>query len=169
MGDVTSGMASTVIQLYLKPILDCFIHGSSSVRQSAFRVTQLILQQGLVRFFFWIFWVLRRQYVRWWTVVFMTIFVHSRFIRCKSSPTWYVSVPTKNEYRMLLINNCKKSKRNTLASSTWRLCKAFDSHSSCSYSWKAHLKKTLLPSQHPGVYWSIPVSATLGSSEWDPY
>jgi len=48
MGDVTSGMASTVIQLYLKPILDCFIHGASSVRQSAFRVTQLILQQGLV-------------------------------------------------------------------------------------------------------------------------
>ncbi|XP_046458023.1 LOW QUALITY PROTEIN: nipped-B-like protein A [Daphnia pulex] len=48
MGDVTSGMASTVIQLYLKPILDCFFHGASSVRQSAFRVTQLILQQGLV-------------------------------------------------------------------------------------------------------------------------
>lgn len=48
MGDVTSGMASTVIQLYLKPILDCFIHASPSVRQSAFKVTQLILQQGLV-------------------------------------------------------------------------------------------------------------------------
>ena len=48
MGDVTSGMASTVIQLYLKPILDCFISVSSSVRQAAFKVTQLILQQGLV-------------------------------------------------------------------------------------------------------------------------
>ena len=48
MGDVTSGMASTVIQLYLKPILDCFINASSAVRQAAFRVTQLILQQGLV-------------------------------------------------------------------------------------------------------------------------
>lgn len=48
MGDVTSGMASTVIQLYLKPILDCFIHASLNVRQSAFRVVQLILQQGLV-------------------------------------------------------------------------------------------------------------------------
>lgn len=48
MGDVTSGMASTVIQLYLKPILDCFINAASGVRQAAFRVTQLILQQGLV-------------------------------------------------------------------------------------------------------------------------
>jgi len=48
MNDVTSGMASTVIQLYLKPILDCFVHASSSVRHSAFKVTQLILQQGLV-------------------------------------------------------------------------------------------------------------------------
>ncbi len=39
MGDVTSGMASTVIQLYLKPILDCFINASSAVRLAAFRVT----------------------------------------------------------------------------------------------------------------------------------
>ena len=28
----------------------CFPHAASSVRQSAFRVTQLILQQGLVSF-----------------------------------------------------------------------------------------------------------------------
>ena len=50
MCDVVSGMTSTVIQLYLKPILYCFIHAASSVRQSAFRVTQMILQQGLVSF-----------------------------------------------------------------------------------------------------------------------
>ena len=46
----TSGTASTVILFYLKHILDCFPHAASSVRQSAFRVTQLILQQGLVSF-----------------------------------------------------------------------------------------------------------------------
>ena len=50
MCDVVSGMTSTVIQLYLKPILYCFIHAASSVRQSAFRVTQMIQQQGLVSF-----------------------------------------------------------------------------------------------------------------------
>ncbi len=79
MGDVTSGMASTVIQLYLKPILDCFIHGASSVRQSAFRVTQLILQQGLVGFFaFLILESMRLTQVK---------FHSNRFIRCKSFHT----------------------------------------------------------------------------------
>lgn len=48
MGDVSSGMASTVIQLYLKEILDSFLHSSTVVRSSAIKVVQLVLAQGLV-------------------------------------------------------------------------------------------------------------------------
>lgn len=48
MGDVSSGMASAVIQLYLKEVLQSFIHSSIVVRHAAMRVIQLILQQGLV-------------------------------------------------------------------------------------------------------------------------
>ncbi|XP_012262390.2 nipped-B-like protein [Athalia rosae] len=48
MGDVSSGMASTVIQLYLKEILESFLHINVSVRHAALRVIQLILAQGLV-------------------------------------------------------------------------------------------------------------------------
>lgn len=48
MGDVSSGMASTVIQLYLKEILESFLHPHVSIRQAALKVIQLILAQGLV-------------------------------------------------------------------------------------------------------------------------
>ncbi|CAG4981013.1 unnamed protein product [Parnassius apollo] len=48
MGDVSSGMASTVIQLYLKEILGSFLHTSTMVRSSAMKVVQLVLAQGLV-------------------------------------------------------------------------------------------------------------------------
>ncbi|GFT58052.1 nipped-B-like protein [Nephila pilipes] len=48
MGDVTSGMASTVIQLYLKQVLDCVLHTELAVRKASLQVIQLILGQGLV-------------------------------------------------------------------------------------------------------------------------
>ena len=48
MGDVSSGMASTVIQVYLKSILDSFVHPSVQARHSTIKVIQLILAQGLV-------------------------------------------------------------------------------------------------------------------------
>ncbi|CAH1393670.1 unnamed protein product [Nezara viridula] len=48
MGDVTSGMASTVIQIYLREILEAFLHPHPAVRNSALKVIQLILAQGLV-------------------------------------------------------------------------------------------------------------------------
>ena len=48
MGDVSSGMASTVIQAYLKHILDCFVHPHVLVRHAALKVVSLILNQGLV-------------------------------------------------------------------------------------------------------------------------
>lgn len=48
MGDVSSGMASTVIQLYLREILGSFLHTSTIVRTSAMKVIQLVLAQGLV-------------------------------------------------------------------------------------------------------------------------
>ncbi|CAH1153389.1 unnamed protein product [Phaedon cochleariae] len=48
MGDVSSGMASTVIQLYLKEIMQSYLHHDLQVRQPALRVIQLVLQQGLV-------------------------------------------------------------------------------------------------------------------------
>ncbi|GFR03866.1 nipped-B-like protein [Trichonephila clavata] len=48
MGDVTSGMASTVIQLYLKQVLECVLHTELAVRKASLQVIQLILGQGLV-------------------------------------------------------------------------------------------------------------------------
>lgn len=48
MGDVSSGMASTVIQLYIKEILESFLHINITVRHAALKVIQLILAQGLV-------------------------------------------------------------------------------------------------------------------------
>ena len=48
MGDVTSGMASTVIQCYLSQILESFLHINVGVRHAALKVIQLILAQGLV-------------------------------------------------------------------------------------------------------------------------
>ncbi|KAJ8937170.1 hypothetical protein NQ318_009372 [Aromia moschata] len=48
MGDVSSGIASTVIQLYLKEIMQSYLHHNLQVRQPALRVIQLVLQQGLV-------------------------------------------------------------------------------------------------------------------------
>jgi len=48
MGDVSSGMASTVIQVYLKAVLDSFVHPSVHARHSTLKVIQLILAQGLV-------------------------------------------------------------------------------------------------------------------------
>lgn len=41
-------MASTVIQLYLKQILQSYLHTDFQVRHPALKVIQLILQQGLV-------------------------------------------------------------------------------------------------------------------------
>lgn len=48
MGDVSSGMASTIIQLYLKEILTSYLHPDILVRHASLKVIQLILQQGLV-------------------------------------------------------------------------------------------------------------------------
>ena len=64
LGDVTSGMASTVIQIFLQSIFDSFVHPSvevntsaarreftflfeSQVRHVALKAIQLILAQGL--------------------------------------------------------------------------------------------------------------------------
>lgn len=41
-------MASTVIQLYLKQVLESFFHSQSQVRMSALEVVVLVLRQGLV-------------------------------------------------------------------------------------------------------------------------
>ncbi len=48
MNDVTSGMASTVIQVYLKPVLDSFVNPVLLARHAALKVISLILSQGLV-------------------------------------------------------------------------------------------------------------------------
>ena len=48
MGDVSSGMASTVIQVYLKAVLDAFLHESVECRAAGRKVISIILQQGLV-------------------------------------------------------------------------------------------------------------------------
>ncbi|KAG7307609.1 hypothetical protein JYU34_007831 [Plutella xylostella] len=48
MGDVSSGMASTVIQLYLGSVLGSLQQAARSARSAAMRVVQLVLAQGLV-------------------------------------------------------------------------------------------------------------------------
>uniref|UniRef100_A0A182K7J1 Nipped-B protein n=1 Tax=Anopheles christyi TaxID=43041 RepID=A0A182K7J1_9DIPT len=48
MGDVSSGMASRVIQIYLKEILRSFLHRDYGVRSWAMRVIEVVLRQGLV-------------------------------------------------------------------------------------------------------------------------
>lgn len=48
MCDVQSGMASAIIQMYLKQVLECVVAGCVVVRHSALRVIQLVLAQGLV-------------------------------------------------------------------------------------------------------------------------
>uniref|UniRef100_A0A182VUI9 Nipped-B protein n=1 Tax=Anopheles minimus TaxID=112268 RepID=A0A182VUI9_9DIPT len=48
MGDVSSGMASRVIQIYLKEILRSFLHRDYGVRSWAMRVVEIVLRQGLV-------------------------------------------------------------------------------------------------------------------------
>lgn len=48
MGDRQAGMASRVIQLYLKEILNCFMHKEFSVRLWAMKVVEVVLAQGLV-------------------------------------------------------------------------------------------------------------------------
>lgn len=48
MGDVMSGMASRVIQLYLKDILNSLLNANVNVRLNSMKVIQLVLRQGLV-------------------------------------------------------------------------------------------------------------------------
>ncbi len=48
MGDVSSGMASTVIQVYLKAVLESFLHAKTECRMSASKVMAIVLAQGLV-------------------------------------------------------------------------------------------------------------------------
>jgi hypothetical protein len=48
MGDVSSGTASHVIQIYMKDILSCFLNADAGVRLWAMKVIELVLRQGLV-------------------------------------------------------------------------------------------------------------------------
>lgn len=48
MNDVASGMASRIIQLYLKEILHSLLNKDVNVRSNAIKVIQLVLRQGLV-------------------------------------------------------------------------------------------------------------------------
>lgn len=48
MGDVQSGMASTIMQVYLKEVLEAFFTSRSQVRLEALNVIQLVLKQGLI-------------------------------------------------------------------------------------------------------------------------
>lgn len=48
MGDISSGMSSSIMQLYLKQVLEAFFHNQSSVRHFALSVIALTLNQGLI-------------------------------------------------------------------------------------------------------------------------
>uniref|UniRef100_A0A8C6MDQ7 Nipped-B protein n=1 Tax=Nothobranchius furzeri TaxID=105023 RepID=A0A8C6MDQ7_NOTFU len=48
MGDISSGMSSSIMQLYLKQVLEAFFHNQSGVRHFALNVIALTLNQGLI-------------------------------------------------------------------------------------------------------------------------
>ncbi|KAM8865882.1 nipped-B-like protein A isoform 1-T1 [Synchiropus picturatus] len=48
MGDISSGMSSSIMQLYLKQVLEAFFHTQSNVRHFALSVIALTLNQGLI-------------------------------------------------------------------------------------------------------------------------
>uniref|UniRef100_A0A8C5LQR1 Nipped-B protein n=1 Tax=Leptobrachium leishanense TaxID=445787 RepID=A0A8C5LQR1_9ANUR len=48
MGDISSGMSSSIMQLYLKQVLESFFSNQSSVRHFALNVIALTLNQGLI-------------------------------------------------------------------------------------------------------------------------
>jgi len=48
MADISSGMSSSIMQLYLRAVLDAFLHPEPSVRHYALGGVVLTLSQGLV-------------------------------------------------------------------------------------------------------------------------
>lgn len=48
MGDALSGTTSEIVQVFLKDIMNCFIHSEKQIRIAALQVVTLILRQGLV-------------------------------------------------------------------------------------------------------------------------
>ncbi|KAI8510205.1 hypothetical protein Bbelb_126330 [Branchiostoma belcheri] len=48
MGDISSGMGSSIMQIYLKHVMETFFHSQTSVRMAALHVIVLVLKQGLV-------------------------------------------------------------------------------------------------------------------------
>ncbi|CAI5666931.1 unnamed protein product [Oreochromis niloticus] len=48
MGDISSGMSSSIMQIYLKQVLESFFHSQSTVRHFALSVITLTLSQGLI-------------------------------------------------------------------------------------------------------------------------
>ncbi|XP_069028403.1 nipped-B-like protein B isoform X2 [Embiotoca jacksoni] len=48
MGDISSGMSSSIMQIYLKQVLESFFHSQSTVRHFALNVITLTLSQGLI-------------------------------------------------------------------------------------------------------------------------
>uniref|UniRef100_A0A3Q1ETJ2 Nipped-B protein n=1 Tax=Acanthochromis polyacanthus TaxID=80966 RepID=A0A3Q1ETJ2_9TELE len=48
MGDISSGMSSSIMQIYLKQVLESFFHSQSTVRHFGLSVITLTLSQGLI-------------------------------------------------------------------------------------------------------------------------
>ncbi|KAM7368980.1 hypothetical protein PAMP_013280 [Pampus punctatissimus] len=48
MGDISSGMSSSIMQIYLKQVLESFFHTQSTARHFALNVITLTLSQGLI-------------------------------------------------------------------------------------------------------------------------
>uniref|UniRef100_A0A665VVW0 Nipped-B protein n=1 Tax=Echeneis naucrates TaxID=173247 RepID=A0A665VVW0_ECHNA len=48
MGDISSGMSSSIMQIYLKQVLESFLNSQSTVRHFALSVITLTLNQGLI-------------------------------------------------------------------------------------------------------------------------
>uniref|UniRef100_A0A3Q1BMG9 Nipped-B protein n=1 Tax=Amphiprion ocellaris TaxID=80972 RepID=A0A3Q1BMG9_AMPOC len=48
MGDISSGMSSSIMQIYLKQVLESFFHSQSNVRHFALSVITMTLSQGLI-------------------------------------------------------------------------------------------------------------------------
>ena len=126
MGDISSGMSSSIMQIYLKQVLDSFLHSQSTVRHFALNVISLTLNQGLIH----PVQVCLRSYAskrtHWRLNIIYVIQERSEleFYLChfvfSVSLTWLPWEQIQSQpWRTRPTNNWWRSTKNIQASSTW--------------------------------------------------
>lgn len=121
MGDISSGMSSSIMQIYLKQVLDSFFHSQSTVRHFALSVITLTLNQGLIH----PVQVCSQLTHKIFCNHMMTLlsWMHHKTCFCgffSVCPTWLPWEQTLSQpWRTRLINSWWRLTRNILASSMW--------------------------------------------------